>query len=82
MSPEEALRETMHKFRLSGIEMAKRSGVSATQISSYQSDSRKISVQNLIKIVNALSPEAKEYYLFLVFGIEKLKSKELSSSVS
>ena len=82
MSPEEALRETMHKFRLSGIEIAKRSGVSATQISSYQSGSRKISAHNLIKIANALSPEAQEYYLFLVFGIEKLKSKEMSGSAS
>ena len=61
----EAFRETMFRFSLKGNELAKRSGLTETQISDFR-NGKNLRMDSVEKILKALSPEAREYMLILV----------------
>ncbi|MFB8792261.1 MAG: hypothetical protein U7123_26290 [Potamolinea sp.] len=61
----EAFRETVFRFRLKGIDIANRSGLTPKQISSFINGGN-IRVDSLEKILEVLPKQAKDYMLYLV----------------
>lgn len=61
----EAFRETVFRFRLKGIDIANRSGLTPKQISSFINGGN-IRVDSLEKILEVLPKQAKDYMLHLV----------------
>jgi transcriptional regulator with XRE-family HTH domain len=55
----------MFRFSLKGNELAKRSGLTETQISDFR-NGKNLRMDSVEKILKALSPEAREYMLILV----------------
>ncbi len=55
----------MHRYQLRGSELAKRSGLSASQISKFRAG-QNINVATLEKVLAAMPQEAQEYMLMLV----------------
>lgn len=62
----EALRRTMFEFRVSGSKLAGLTGVNASQISEFKNGNSSLSVPNLEKVIQALSPNERAYFLSLV----------------
>jgi transcriptional regulator with XRE-family HTH domain len=65
----EAFRETMFRFRLKGIDIATQSGLTPSQISSFQHGGN-LRIDSVEKILEALPKQAKEYMLFLIIKEE------------
>ena len=53
----EALRRTMFEFRISGAKLGRETGVNSSQISEFKNGGASLSVVNLQKVIQALSPE-------------------------
>ncbi|CAA9281142.1 hypothetical protein AVDCRST_MAG92-3553 [uncultured Coleofasciculus sp.] len=61
----EAFRETIFRFRLKGISLARRSGLTPKQISTFQNGGN-LRIDSVEKILEALPKPAKAYMLSLV----------------
>jgi transcriptional regulator with XRE-family HTH domain len=61
----EALRQTMFKYRLTGADLARMSGVSISQVNQFKNGKRDIATSNFQKIIEALPDEAKMHFLQL-----------------
>ena len=61
----EAFRETMFRFKLKGIEIAKHSRLTPNQISTFQNGGN-LRIDSVEKILEALPKPAKAYMLSLV----------------
>lgn len=55
----------MHRFDLSGADLAESSGVSMSQISRFRGG-QNLRIESLEKLLNAMPEEAREYMLSLV----------------
>jgi transcriptional regulator with XRE-family HTH domain len=64
----EAFRETMHRFNLSGSDLAESSGVSMSQISRFRGG-QNVRVETVEQLLAAMPQEAREYMLALVAKI-------------
>jgi transcriptional regulator with XRE-family HTH domain len=67
----EAFRETMFRFKLKGIEIAKQSQLTPNQISTFQNGGN-LRIDSVEKILEALPKPAKKYMLSLVAQDESL----------
>jgi hypothetical protein len=67
----EAFRETMFRFKLKGIEIAKNSQLTPNQISTFQNGGN-LRIDSVEKILAALPKKAKAYMLKLVAQEESL----------
>lgn len=67
----EAFRETMFRFKLKGIEIAKNSQLTPNQISTFQNGGN-LRIDSVEKILEALPKKAKAYMLKLVAEEESL----------
>lgn len=67
----EAFRETLFRFKLKGINVARRSGVTPKQISTFQNGGN-LRIDSVEKILEALPKKAKKYMLSLVAQDESL----------
>jgi predicted transcriptional regulator len=72
MKLSEALRRTMFEFSLYGTELARESGVNKQQIYEFRSGKRDLTASNVDKIIEALPPEAKLFFLKMVGDIQAL----------
>jgi DNA-binding Xre family transcriptional regulator len=61
----DAFRLTMFHFKLSGADIAEKSGMSSAQISNFR-NGKNIRTETLERILDALPPEARLYMLDLV----------------
>lgn len=61
----DAFRETMHRFRLKGVDIADKAGLAPVRISEFRQGAN-LHIKNLEHILNALPQEAREYMLGLV----------------
>lgn len=61
----DAFQETLFRFKLTGSEIAERSGLPATRISEFR-HGKSIRIDNLEKIIKALPRDARLYMLELV----------------
>ncbi|MBD2019235.1 helix-turn-helix transcriptional regulator [Leptolyngbya sp. FACHB-36] len=61
----EAFRETVFRFKLSGAEIAERSGLTTAQISQFR-NGKNLRIDSVEKILNALTLEQRQYLLMLV----------------
>lgn len=57
----EALRETMFRFRITGVELAAKSELTPAQINQFCNDRKDLNVKSLDRIVAALTPEQRSY---------------------
>jgi transcriptional regulator with XRE-family HTH domain len=71
----EAFRETMFRFRLKGVEVAMKSGLTPSQISSFQNGGN-LRIDSVEKILEALPLQAKSYMLSLVSQQEAISLQE------
>jgi predicted transcriptional regulator len=60
-----AFRETLHHFKIKGEQVAQKSGLPASRISAFRNGTN-VRSQNIERILDALPPEAKLYWLHLV----------------
>lgn len=65
------LLETLFRFKLKGINVARRSGVTPKQISTFQNGGN-LTIDSVEKILEALPKPAKKYMLSLVAQDESL----------
>jgi len=61
----EAFKETMHRFDLSGADLAESSGVSMSQISRFRGG-QNLRIETVERLFKAMPQEAREYMLSLV----------------
>jgi len=66
----EALRRTMFEFRISGAKLGRKTGVNPSQISEFKNGGASLSVINLQKVIQALSPEEQAYYFSLIGNVQ------------
>lgn len=62
-----AFDKTLEKFDISGKALALQSGVSEQMISGFRNDKQQIKTDSLEKLLLALTPEARNYFSFLLF---------------
>ena len=63
----DAFRETMFRFNLTGNKLATESGLTKMQVSKFRNGGD-IRTDSLDKLIEALSPEAREYMMSLVLS--------------
>ncbi len=62
----DAFRETVFRFQLTGTEIAEKSGVSAPQVSEFRNGKANLRIDNVERILAALTEEQRDYLLNLV----------------
>jgi transcriptional regulator with XRE-family HTH domain len=76
MSFSSALRHTMSEFRLTGTELSSKSGVSRNTISAFRQGGQAISVDNLEKLLGAMSEDARRYFFSQLQGVRYSQKSE------
>ena len=66
MDYRQALKETMFRFDLKGVELAQRADVKRTQLSAFRTGKRDLYASTLQQIIEAMPPEAQAYYYELL----------------
>lgn len=61
----EAFQETMFRFRLKGVDLAERTGLTPTQISDFR-NGKNLRIDSVEKLLDAMPLEARMYMLQLV----------------
>jgi len=61
----DAFKETLSRFDLKGVDLARESGLSVMRISQFK-NGQNIRVDNLQRLLEAMPPEAKKFMLLLV----------------
>lgn len=77
----DALQHTMFRFKLTGVEIAERSGLPTTRISEFRKG-KNIRIDNLEKILKALPKDARLYMLELVGQDDPIEGDDDSASSS
>lgn len=65
---QEAFRRTMDEFRISNQELADLTGIASTKISSYKTGKQLWSGNNFERIMRALTPEQRKFFLSIAFN--------------
>lgn len=60
----------MSEFRLTGTELSSKSGVSRNTISAFRQGGQAISVDNLEKLLGAMSEDARRYFFSQLQGVQ------------
>ena len=63
----DAFRETLFRFGLTGRDLASQSGLTVQQISKFRNGAE-IRTDTLERLIEALTPEAREYFMALVLS--------------
>lgn len=69
VSLHEAFSRTLFEFQISGAELARASGVSERQISNFKKGKIGLNSKNLQKVLMAMRPDARRYFLSLAFDL-------------
>ena len=62
----QAIKETMFRFNIKGVDLADKAGVKRTQISAFRTGKRDLYVSTLEQILNAMPREAQAYFYELL----------------
>lgn len=63
MELKEALLKTLDKYKINGKKLSEASGIPESQISYFRSGKRSVELKSFQKIVDALPPDAYDYFL-------------------
>ena len=68
----EALRRTMFEYRVTGRDLASKTGINPSQISEFKNGRVSLSIPNLELLIQALDDDARAYMLSLVGNVDCL----------
>ena len=63
----DAFKETLFRFNVTGRDLAAQSGLTVQQISKFRNGSE-VRTETLEKLIEALTPEARQYFMSLVLS--------------
>lgn len=70
----DAFRETLYLYRLSGAELARKSGLTDAQISAFKNNRKELRTGSFSSLVNALPEDARQHFVQSAFGLQSGKS--------